>query len=106
MISIWLDDVRPIREGFTVHVKTAEMAIAMLETKTVEKISVDNDLGDGQTEGYKVVDWIEDAVYHGRIPPIQVTVHSDNSGRRGYIEQAIKNIDRMQRDRAAGIPVW
>ena len=45
-INVWLDDKRKMPYGYDLHVYTAQAAIAALETGTVEKISLDHDLGD------------------------------------------------------------
>ena len=62
--KFWLDDCRPVpSKEWTLFVK-AEDLIATLKIcfeagTPIEVISLDNDLGDGLMEGYKVLDWLE-----------------------------------------------
>lgn len=86
IIKLWLDDVRPAPEGY-VWVSRVEDAISeikryekeqdsayeayifgtwnmkrvmeYLDTFTFTEISCDNDLGEGEAEGYKLLDWLE-----------------------------------------------
>lgn len=67
---IWLDDIRPIPDWMEnsncVWYDTAEDVISILRRfinlfslEEIEYISLDNDLGTGNMEGYKVLDWLE-----------------------------------------------
>jgi hypothetical protein len=60
---VYLDDERKKPSDFDVIVRTVEEAIALIEADQVEFISLDNDLGSGYTEGYKVADYIEDLYF-------------------------------------------
>lgn len=81
-VSVWLDDVRPMPDTYDVHVRTAEQVIDLVKTGFVYCLSLDNDLGDGYTPGYKVVDWLEAAIRCGTLDvrqiPSVVHVHSSN----------------------------
>jgi len=79
-MRIWLDDERPIRDGYDLHVKTAAEAIELLKTGQVTKISLDHDLGseDHDKTGYAVAKWIEQAAFHGQLSFIEVNIHSAN----------------------------
>ena len=79
-MRVWLDDARPMPEGWTHHVTTANEAIALLETGCVVSISLDHDLGEESVTGtgYTVACWIEEAAHEGRIKPIEVALHSAN----------------------------
>lgn len=85
-MKIWLDDKRPAPDGY-IWVKTVEEAIyeimyrereidivfkqyilngldwerasARLKAYYITEISCDNDLGKGETEGYKLLNWLE-----------------------------------------------
>ena len=99
-MKLWLDDLRPAPEGYR-HVYFVEEAIseimryereqdwAMREytlghwdyeqtakyynTFTITEISCDNDLGEGNAEGYKLLDWLEKT---GRNYPIRMHTKS------------------------------
>ena len=106
-IRLWLDDVRPPHEhgriGWT-WVKTADEAIALLQSGTVVEASLDHDLGPhatmGETPrektGYDVVCWMEQ---NGVWPRDGVHVHSANPSGAARMRAAI---DRM---RTAGVRV-
>ena len=75
--KFWLDDIRPAPEGY-LWFQTAESLIEMLKNyynsqpivdKVVE-ISLDNDLGEGRMEGYKVLDWLESLLI-----PVEFGIH-------------------------------
>jgi hypothetical protein len=100
-MRIWLDDERPIRDGFDIHVKTASAAIELLKTGKVEKISLDHDLGDAQNgTGYDVAKWIEEHAFHysrgydDGIPRIQTSIHSQNPVGCANMAAALRNADR------------
>ena len=99
-MKFWIDDLRPAPEGY-VWVKTVESAIyeitrynresdwnweqyilGHIDRETFERfakvwvieiISCDNDLGEHEAEGYKLLDWLEAT---GRSYPIRI--HSAN----------------------------
>ena len=86
MSKIWLDDKRPAPDGY-IWVETVgaaiyeimyrereidiafkqyilegldwERAATRLKTYYITEISCDNDLGDGEAEGYKLLNWLE-----------------------------------------------
>jgi hypothetical protein len=103
-MRVWLDDERnpsdpKIIEGFgsapdMVWVYTVEEAIALLETGEVTWISLDNDLGYGLTEGYKVALWLEERAYMGEIKPLIVKAHTQNPVRRNEMRIAIRNMNK------------
>jgi hypothetical protein len=95
-INLWLDDCRPMPAGYDLHVFTAQAAIAALETGTVEKVSLDHDLGpEWQTgNGYMVAKWIEEAAYLRRIPKLEWYVHSQNSVGVASMKMALNNANR------------
>ena len=99
-MKLWIDDVRPAPAGYT-RVYFVEEAINKIiscnneidflmkqyilgyidrvsfekytKVFTIEEISCDNDLGEGNAEGYKLLDWLEAT---GRNYPIRI--HSAN----------------------------
>jgi len=105
VIHVWLDDERDPTEpaiqrgsgarGDEIWVKTVPEAIALLQQGNVASISLDNDLGEGLEEGYKVADWIEEAAFNGEIQPIELKVHSANPSRADYMRKAFESIKRF-----------
>ena len=75
---VWLDDVRPMPEDYTVWAKTCEEAIDALKTGQVTAMSFDHDLGEGMRTGYDVAKWVEAEAYAGRLNPFSWFVHPDN----------------------------
>lgn len=91
-MKIWLDDERPMPQGFDRQVKTADEAIALLKSGGVTLISLDHDLGETENgTGYNVARFIEFSAYHRKFAPIEVLIHSANPVGRGRMEQAINN---------------
>lgn len=89
-ICLWLDDERPMPEGYTHHAKTAQEAIALLETGNVIIMSLDHDLGDGPT-GYEVAKYIEENAINDKLNPIHFRVHSQNAVGKQNIKLALQN---------------
>ncbi len=97
-VDLWLDDIRDPNNhgciGWT-WVKTADEAIALLETGTVRRASLDHDLTVDQTlgrvdrepTGYTVVCWME---RNNVWPPEGVKVHSQNPVGRANMEVVIR----------------
>jgi len=78
-MKIWLDDIRPMPEGYDRWAKTAGEAIVMicLFGDEIEFISFDHDLGDGGT-GYVVATGIEGLAHEGLLKRFGWDVHSQN----------------------------
>lgn len=72
--KLWLDDCRPAPEGWTQHFHVDDMIDdirwLMSHGETIKIISLDNDLGDREKEGYKVLDWLESLQ-----KPIDFSIH-------------------------------
>jgi len=76
---IWLDDERPMPDGFNTHVRTSRDAVALIERGGVEAISLDHDLGEASNgTGYDVAKFIEEGSFTGRVNRMEVAVHSAN----------------------------
>jgi hypothetical protein len=97
-MKLWLDDIRdPEHYGCAGWhwAKTADEAIAALQTGKVTEASLDHDLSidammgavDGETTGYDVVRWMEQ---HDVWPRDGVRVHSMNPVGRRRMEAAIQ----------------
>ncbi len=110
-MRVWLDDLRDPTlphiqsgygsEGDEVWVKTVPEALALLQTGQVRWISLDNDLGEGQEEGYAVACFIEESAWSGALAELEVYAHSDNSVANPRMRAAIANARRYW---AAGSP--
>lgn len=111
-MRLWLDDVRPAPEGY-VWAKTVREAIHIIVAYNrdfdycweiyidgwcnreqfeqrlaiwrIEEISCDNDLGENETEGYRLLDWLEAT---GRNYPIHI--HTDNAVARERMRAIIE----------------
>ena len=107
-IRLWLDDERDPKDpkiqqqykavGNEIWVKTVEEALPYFQSGNVEYISFDNDLGEGNTEGKKLAEWIEEQAYYKKIPRIQWMVHSQNPAAAKEILRAMQSADRFWED--------
>lgn len=97
-MKVWLDDVRQPHKFGRIGwewAKTAQEAIALLETGKVEAISLDHDLSEkatlgdylGEVTGMHVVEWmIRNGVY-----PERIYIHSLNpAGRKRMMAALIR----------------
>ena len=101
-MQIYMDDARDTPRGWT-RTYTVEETIAALLTRTVTHLSLDNDLGEGQQEGYKVLDWLEETVFNDMHFPLpEVTIHSSNASRVEYMHRALKSIERIRQQQIGG----
>lgn len=100
-MRVWLDDLRPMPEGYDVHAWTAAEALELLKSGRVTAISLDHDLGDdAQGTGYDVAKWIEEAAYRRTVTEIELSVHSQNSVGVSNMNRAIANARRFWLDQA------
>ena len=98
-MKVYLDDLRDTPVGWT-RTYTVEETISLLKTKQVEQLSLDNDLGEGETEGHKTLDWLCDIIYHDKTFPIPViSIHSSNPVRVKYMQVSIEFIERLRQKR-------
>lgn len=94
---LYLDDLRRPPAGATLC-RTAEHAIAVLESGKVTCISFDHDLGTELT-GYSVAKWIEERVAEGKMPMPDWRIHSANPVGRKNIQAAMESAARFSRMR-------
>jgi hypothetical protein len=99
-MRIYLDDQRPTPEGW-VRTFTVQETIDLLQKHgdEVTHVSLDNDLGEGQPEGYKVVDWIEWQVATAGYRPPAMQIHSANVTRAAMMKAGIWQIMKMMEQR-------
>jgi hypothetical protein len=101
-MKIYMDDARDTPDGWT-RTYTVEQTIGILLTRTVTHLSLDNDLGEGQPEGYKVLDWLEETVHDDMHFPLpEVHIHSSNAARVEYMHRALKSIERIRQQQVGG----
>jgi predicted HTH domain antitoxin len=99
-VKIYLDDLRPVPDGWTLA-KTAGEAICLLEAGSAKALSLDHDLGEPVAEvgtGYRVAVWLEEQAHSGRwsVIPRSITIHSANPVGRVIMQAAIDSIERLR----------
>lgn len=101
-MRIYMDDARETPNGWQ-RTYTVKATIQLLETRLVTHLSLDNDLGDNEPEGYKVLDWLEETVYNDKTFPMpEVSIHSANATRVEYMKRALSNIERIRQQQVGG----
>ena len=95
-MRIWLDDERPMPQGFDEHCHTAEevMDILTYSRSLITHIDFDHDLGKGAT-GYDLAHLIERMAEKRLVNPISWHVHSSNPVGSKRIEHAMKSAERF-----------
>ncbi|MDF2938039.1 MAG: hypothetical protein K0Q90_3412 [Paenibacillaceae bacterium] len=84
MIHVYMDDVRPRPQGFTLA-RTAEECLMMLELEEVGLLSLDHDMGFDQPNGLEVAKEIVRRVLF----PREVYLHSSSMVARSQMFQAL-----------------
>jgi hypothetical protein len=96
MIKVYLDDERETPDGWT-RVYTVDECLRLLQTRTVSHVSLDNDLGLDQPEGYTALDTLEEWVYCDPTFPIPViTIHSANPARSQSMRQTAAKLEWLR----------
>lgn len=104
-MKVFLDDERQTPEGWT-RTTSVEETIQILRTRQVEYLSLDNDLGslDHRTEGYNVLNWLEEEVFNDPSFPIpEIMVHSANASRAHSMRIAIQKLNHIKQQRLNGL---
>lgn len=95
-LRMWLDDERPMPEGFNLHVRTAKEAIEAIRSGRVAVASLDHDLGGEENgTGYEVAKFVEEAAFQGALAPMNLSVHSANPVGASNIKRCIDNANRF-----------
>lgn len=103
-MKLYMDDERVTPDGWT-RTYDIEETKKLLKTRQVTHLSLDNDLGslDPKTEGYNVLDWLEEEVYNDPTFPVPIcTVHSANSSRVRYMNQVIAKLEVIRQQQVGG----
>jgi hypothetical protein len=101
-MKLWVDDEREAPDDW-VWVKNSRMASALIFNieNNVEEISLDHDLGDGDTS-MPIAKFIEEQAFHGLRKPPKWTVHSANPVGKQNLEAALKKADEYWIDWMSG----
>ena len=97
-VSIYLDDLRPTPKGYerTYTVQETVELIQDCQKKNIEieALSLDNDLGENESEGYAILDWLEEQFFEDSTfqLPNKIVVHSDNAAVRERMEMKIAKL--------------
>jgi hypothetical protein len=95
-MKVFLDDVRPMPDGYDVHAKTAKEAIDLLSTGKVIFISLDHDLGPEEAgTGYQVAEYIEREAFYQNLPRLYWQIHSANPVGIKNMTKALENADKF-----------
>jgi hypothetical protein len=101
-MKIYMDDERETPEGWY-RTFRVEDTIYWLETRKVTHLSLDNDLGEGRQEGFKVLDWLEEKIYNDySFPMPEVQIHSANASRVEYMKRALLAIEHIRQQQVGG----
>ena len=91
-MRVWLDDERPMPEGYDFHARTAGELIELIRQGNVSAVSLDHDLGSIENgTGYDVAKFIEQGAFEASVNPIELTVHSANPVGSENIKRSFKN---------------
>lgn len=99
-IKVFMDDLRTTPEGWQ-RTFNIEQTKKLLLTRQVVALSLDNDLGslDPKTEGFNVLDFLEELVYEDPLFPIpEITIHSSNSARVISMQQVVDKLNILRLD--------
>lgn len=99
-MKLYLDDERETPDGWD-RAYTVHEVITKLEAGGVTMLSLDNDLGSGQPEGYEAICWIEKKVFTdpSYVPPT-ILIHTANRAAKDRMMLARFNIFREIKRRA------
>lgn len=93
LVQLYLDDMRPAPFGWVRVFDTTELMWAY-QNLYVTHISLDNDLGEGEPEGFTFLDWLEEHKATCGFPLAipELYVHSENAVRGKYMRDLIERI--------------
>ena len=90
-LIVWLDDERPMPEGFNYHASKIEELYHHLRGGEIDHISFDHDLGENNKTGYDLACLIEELAFQKAMPKISWDVHSQNPIGADKIRAAMEN---------------
>ena len=100
-MRVYLDDIRPIPQGYDICVRTYKAAMLVLKTGEVTFMSFDHDLGGpNNMTGYDIAQFVEKSAAKGTLPKFDWRIHSANVPGGARIRQALKSADRFWNESA------
>lgn len=97
-MNVWLDDERKEPEGW-LRVKTVEHLWHLMTSsdEVINLLSLDNDLGEGNTEGYVFLDMLEKALITNfdlfvGVVPKYISIHSMNPEAKNRMFKTLEKI--------------
>lgn len=103
-MKVFLDDERPTPAGWH-RCYTVKETQEVLLTRQVRVLSLDNDLGDldPATEGYNIINWLEELVYDDPTFPVpQILIHSSNAARATSMRLAAQKLEWIRQQQVNG----
>lgn len=102
-MRIWFDDIRPMPNGYDVHMVSAYEVIKAIHSGVVTKVSLDHDVGseDLYGNGYMVAKAIEECAFFGLCQRITWEIHSQNSVGVASMRVALERADRYWDEKEA-----
>lgn len=94
LINIFLDDCRETPNGFIRTFSVDETIDEIKKNKSINILSLDNDLGENLKEGREVLNWLEEEYYTNKNfkLPNKIIIHSSNPCARKYMMQIIEKL--------------
>ncbi|OHB21374.1 MAG: hypothetical protein A2939_05055 [Parcubacteria group bacterium RIFCSPLOWO2_01_FULL_48_18] len=101
-MRIFIDDLREAPEGYRVARNFQEFRKSIEEAvegdEVVEAISFDNDLGEGEREGYEIMKWLAESYPQYMVGETEITIHSANPRGRENMEAYIEFCRKHRED--------
>ena len=89
-MKLWLDDLRNAPDGWRRSYCVADAIRVLLRGGAYhfDEVSLDNDLGAGEPEGYVVAEFIAFAARYELLPRMKLAAHTQNEVAKKRMEQA------------------
>lgn len=103
-IKLYMDDERSTPEGWH-RTYRVDDTMYWLSSRRVTHLSLDNDLGseDPATEGFNVLNRLEEWVFYDKTFPIPIiTIHSANVSRAASMKQVAAKLELIRQQQVGG----
>lgn len=102
-MKIYLDDMRQAPDKDWTVVRTArefqdQIKDCVAKNEKIETISFDNDLGEGQAEGYELLKWLVENHPEYVVGETEILTHSANPTARENMEALVKSCREHSED--------